>query len=165
MNSSDSSHDGESTASGIGSMGSTDHVNYDDFKSSAPDLKTPAYVGQASEVSWMQRLGRELKKEPGLKEHGREHSVLSSIARPLAGRPDSTLCPEDMDSSVIGNQLDPYGLPIKSTANALVEAYFSTVHPAFPILDQTAFLQQYEMQFASTENDPNKNEVFVGMLL
>ena len=163
-NSSDSDHEGESSASGVGSMGSTDHVNYDDFKNPVPDMKPPAYVGQASEVSWMQRLNRELKKEPKSDELNGNHPALTSVSRPLTGRPDATLWPEDMDSSIIGSQVDPYGLPTKSTADALVKAYFSTVHPAFPILDQVTFLHQYELQFTSHDVDPGDNDVFVALL-
>ena len=145
-------------------MGSTDHVNYDDFKNPVPNMKPPAYVGQASEVSWMQRLNRELRKEPKADELNGNHPALSSVARPLTGRPDATLWPEDMDPSIIGSQVDPYGLPIKATADALMNAYFSTVHPAFPILDQAAFLQQYETQFTPHEVDPEDNDVFVALL-
>lgn len=145
-------------------MGSTDHVNYDDFMSPAPEMQPPAYIGQASEVSWMQKLNKELSREAGSDEHGGKHAALSSAVRPLAGRPESTLWPEDMDSSIIGSQVDPYGLPTKSTADALVKAYFSTVHPTFPMFDQAAFLRRYEVHFSSAETDPCENGVFVALL-
>ena len=156
--SSDNGHDGESTASGVGSMGSTDHVDYDAIQRSRPETKTPSYVGQASEVAWMQRLGRELKKEAG-----KEPWILPSIGGPSSGRQDPPW-PEDMDSSVVGDQLDPFGLPIKSTADALLNTYFKTIHPAFPILDEVSFLRDYELHFASTENDPTKSGISMALL-
>ena len=145
-------------------MGSTGHVNHDEFKSTVPGMKPQAYIGQASEMTWMERLNRELKKEPGADEHDGKHPALFSAARPLAEHPESTLWPEDMDPSIIGSQVDPYGLPTKSTADALVKSYFSTVHPAFPILKQAAFLQRYELHFSSAETDPRENGVFVALL-
>ncbi|KAL8782415.1 MAG: hypothetical protein Q9195_009647 [Heterodermia aff. obscurata] len=159
-NSSDTGEDAESTASGIGSMGSTGHVDYSDFKSPTLDMTTPAYVGQSSEVAWMQRLNREFKGDSRMKAPGHESALLPSDATPLSGHP----WPADMDPSVVGNQLDPYDLPIKSTADALVKAFFSTVHPAFPILDRLHFLQQYEQTNNSMETNPMENGLFVSVL-
>lgn len=156
--SSDSGHDGESMASGVGSMGSTGHVDYDAFQRPRPERKDPAYVGAASEVAWMQRLGRELRSETG-----NEPSILPIIGGPSPGRQDPPW-PEDMDSSVVGDQLDPFGLPIKSTADALVNTYFKTIHPAFPILDEVSFLRDYELHFASIENDPTKSGTSMALL-
>lgn len=155
--SSDNGHDGESIASGVGSMGSTDHVDYDDYSGSGPERKSPAYVGQASEVAWMQRVGRELNKEAI-----NDPLRLSSIGEPL-GRQDP-LWPEDMDSSVIGDQLDPFGLPIKPTADALLNTYFKTIHPAFPILDEASFLRDYELHFSSMKNDPTQSSTSMALL-
>ena len=139
-------------------MGSTDHVDYDAFQRPRPGRKTPSYLGQASEVAWMQRLGRELRKEAG-----NEPWILPSIGGPFPGRQDPPW-PEDMDSSVIGDQLDPFGLPIKSTADALLNTYFKTIHPAFPILDEVTFLRDYELHFASIEKDPTQSGTFMALL-
>lgn len=150
--SSDSGHDGESVASGVGSMGSTDHVDYDHYSLPNPDRGIPAFVGQASEGAWMQRLARELNS-----------SALSSTVEASLGRQDP-LWPEDMDSSVIGDQFDPFGLPIKSTADALLKTYFQTIHPAFPILDEASFLRDYELHFASLNNGSTKRGTSMALL-
>ena len=141
-------------------MGSTGHVDYDDFKSPTLDMTTPAFVGQSSEVAWMQRLNRELKGDSRTKAPGYESALLPSDATPLSGHP----WPADMDSSIVGNQLDPYDLPLKSTADALVKAFFRTVHPTFPILDEALFLQQYEQIATFMETDPMKSGLFVSTL-
>lgn len=158
--SSDTGEDGASTVSGIGSMGSTGHVDYDDFKSPTLDMTTPAYVGQSSEVAWMRRLDQELKLNPRIKAPGYESALLPSDAAPFSGHP----WPADMDSSVVGSQLDPFDLPPKSTADALVKAFFRTVHPTFPILDEARFLQQYEQIPTSMSADPMKNGLFMSIL-
>ena len=160
----DSDHDGGSMASGVGSMGSTDHVNYHDFTSPVPERVTPTYVGQSSEVAWMRRLDTELRKGPGRGAAGKEHSSVPEGSRPLANRQHHETWPEDMDSSVVGDQLDPYDLPIKSTVDELLKAFFTTVHPAFPILDKARFLRQYEQLSALTESDPKQNGIFVALL-
>ena len=145
-------------------MGSTDHVNYDHVELAGPDMEAAAYVGQASEMSWLQRLGRELTKSPEAAEHISAKAVLSEVKNPFARRPDWRPWPKDMDSSVIGTQLDPYSLPIKNTSDELVKAFFRTVQPAFPILNQNAFLQQYEQLFASPDLNAAKNGVFLALL-
>ena len=159
-NSSDASEEGGSTVSGIGSMGSTGHVDYDDFKSPTLDMATPAYVGQSSEVAWMRRLNQELKVNARIKAPGHESALPPSDATPLSGHP----WPADVDSSVVGDQLDPFDLPLKSIADALVKAFFRTVHPTFPILDEARFLQQYEQIPTSMAANPMKNGLFVSIL-
>lgn len=160
---SDDSTGNESMASGIGSMGSTDHVDYTEFESPAPDRNTPAYLGQSSEVAWMKRLNRELGKGPETRSTSNEHTAMPSAARLPSGRLNFEQWPEDMDSFIVGNQLDPYELPIKSTADALVKAFFSVVHPAFPILDKASFLQEYEQLFVSMETDLSKSGIAVAI--
>lgn len=155
---SDSDHDGESTASGVGSMGSTDHVDYDAFQRPRTERKIPSFVGQTSEVAWMHRLGWELGKGAG-----NEPSILPSIGGPPPGQLFPPW-PEDMDSSVVGDRLDPFQLPIKSTADALLNTYFKTIHPAFPILDEVSFLRDYELHFASNESDPTQNATSMALL-
>ena len=141
-------------------MGSTGHVDYDDFKSPTLDMGTPAYAGQSSEVAWMRRLNQELKGHSRMKAPSYESALMPTDATPLSGHP----WPADMDSSVIGNQLDPLSLPLKSTADALVKAFFRTVHPTFPILDEARFLQQYEQITASMEANAMENGLFMSIL-
>ena len=108
----------------------------------------------------MRRLNQELKGNSTMMALGYESTLQPSDATPLSGHP----WPADMDSSVIGNQLDPFSLPLKSTADALVKAFFRTVHPSFPILDEARFLQQYEQISTSVATDSIKTVGFVSIL-
>ena len=50
----------------------------------------------------------------------------------------------DLDLSVVGDQIDPFALPQKKIADVLVRNYFDTVQPTFPILFKELFMVQYE---------------------
>ncbi|KAL1860872.1 hypothetical protein Plec18170_001386 [Paecilomyces lecythidis] len=43
-----------------------------------------------------------------------------------------------------GEKVDAFELPPRETADGLVDIYFSTVHPVFPILSKSGFMTQYE---------------------
>lgn len=151
----------ESRASGVGSMGSTDHTNEEDFTQAESERKSKAFVGQASEIRWMQRLERELAKVPA------SDSARQDLPRPgmsasskgkerLSQSTDNhnpNPYPDDMDTSIIGDQLDPFEMPVRSTADRLVDSYFKTVHPSFPIIDKAYFKVQYGQYFASQDSE------------
>lgn len=42
-----------------------------------------------------------------------------------------------------------FGLPLKDIADRLVDSYFSTVHPLFPIICKPLFITQYETYYTS----------------
>ncbi|KAF8424335.1 fungal-specific transcription factor domain-containing protein [Tirmania nivea] len=50
----------------------------------------------------------------------------------------------DLDLSVVGDQIDPFALPQKNIADELVRNYFDTIQPTFPILFKKLFMAQYE---------------------
>ena len=58
----------------------------------------------------------------------------------------STYHLDDLDLSV-PEQVDDLELPPKSIGDAFVDAYFTTVHPCFPFLSKSRFLQVYEQCF------------------
>lgn len=51
---------------------------------------------------------------------------------------------DDLGLTVVGNQIDSFALPQKSTADELVRNYFDTVQSTFPILLKDLFMVQYE---------------------
>lgn len=152
---------GEDSASGIGSMGSTDRVNEHRFVRNEENTQaTSAFAGQASDTRWLQKLEGELGgSSPESKDQQAQYSAFPSIMGvnpgPSNKKPKSHL--EDMDMSIVGGQLYPFELPLKETADALVRAYFNSVHLSFPILDKTEFMAQYvelynEMDTATYED-------------
>lgn len=159
---------GEEVASGVGSMGSTDNANEEDFRQYGAEKQTEAFIGQASEERWLQRLERELSQsgqsesKPKVNSSTNQGSTLGGHRR--ADKIDSFQYPEDMDTSTIGSQIDPYGLPVKSAADALVHTYFATIHPSFPIIDQAFFSRQFEEYFTMSESETFKDHTFITTL-
>ena len=79
-----------------------------------------------------------------------------------ASRPEEG--PDDMDSPLTGDQVDPYGLPIKSIADTLIDIYFATIHPSFPVLDHNLFLDEYQQYVAGAEPREARYRTFVPIL-
>jgi hypothetical protein len=52
-----------------------------------------------------------------------------------------------MDISLAKSQVDIYAVPEKPIADGLIDAYFATVHPLFPIIHRPSFMSQYELFF------------------
>lgn len=59
--------------------------------------------------------------------------------------------------------MDALLLPSKPTADLLVGAYFTTIHPTFPILSERVFMSQYHAYYGNRE-PPNRNILWVATL-
>lgn len=155
-------HGGESDASGVGSMGSTDHANEEDFAQAEFKGSSRAFVGQSSGEKWVQRLETELSspleedRQPGL----RRSLPKGDKAPNFQDNPH----PGDMDTSVIGNQIDPYEIPLRSTADALINAYFTSCHPSFPMVIEADFRSQYDHYYAAAEPETFSDRIFLATL-
>lgn len=153
---SDSCDDGGgSDISGAGSMGSADHINQDDSMQQRFAHHVEPFKGQSSESKWTEKLNKELLPKP--KAH-------MARARDM----DQGFAPhtysEDMDTAVVGHQIDPFSLPVKSTADSLVNAYFSTIHLSFPLLDKLDFVSQYDQLYSSMDPEGFRNRTFIATL-
>ena len=150
--------DGDSSDPSIaGSMGPTDQVNKDDFLQQNSTHHSTAFAGQSSETKWIERLDQELLPEQGagtLRSRNKNQGI-SQEPQPYA---------EDMDTAVVGSQIDPFSLPVKSTADSLVNAYFSTIHISFPILNKVDFLNQYDRLYSLTEPEGFEQRTFIAKL-
>ena len=158
----------EDAVSGVGSMGSTDNTNEEGFRQYGAEKQAEAFIGQASEEKWLQRLEKELSgsdlSESKPKSYPRTNLAGWMDGHRRADKTDSFQYPEDMDTSALGNQIDPYGLPVKSAADALVRTYFATVHPFFPIIDQASFSHQFDEYFTMSESETFKDRTFITTL-
>jgi len=56
-----------------------------------------------------------------------------------------------MDISLAKPQVDIYAVPEKPIADGLIDAYFATVHPLFPIIHRPSFMSQYELLYHSED--------------
>ncbi|KAL8822312.1 MAG: hypothetical protein Q9191_006951 [Dirinaria sp. TL-2023a] len=164
---------GESVASGVGSMGSTDHVNADNLQHSVSAEGEQPFLGQASDLQWMQKLTTNLTKKPmeSISKFEQRNNQESTQINPTdlhhagldTSKPDEYLY--DIDNSFAEDQIDPYGLPIKPTTDTLIDIYFATIHPSFPVLDQNVFLDEYSQYVASVEpRTESRFRIFVPVL-
>ena len=78
--------------------------------------------------------------------------------------PKSQPYAEDMDAAVVGHQIDPFSLPVKATADALVNAYFSTIHTSFPILHKMEFMNQYDQLYNIMDPEGLEQRTFLAKL-
>lgn len=135
-------------------MGSTDHINEASFVTAPDDGRIDAFLGQTATDNWVDRLDRTLKfsdtdKDTGLDYLSANHKIRS---QKYSGIPANTirggLQDPEAGVNVFADNLDPYGIPPKASADSFVGIYFSTVHPCFPILSRAQFLRIYEEYYA-----------------
>lgn len=143
-----------SEISGVGSMGDTDQVDHDNYNKALPENRTGAYLGQVSDMAWTQRLKSELGQDP----KGQ-------------GRPQVRKGPEidgdfgpSTDMSTVGDQVDPFQMPVKTTADMLFDVYFATVHPSFPIINKAEFTSKYNKLFNCMDNESFSDLIFLATL-
>lgn len=125
--------------SGVGSMGSTGHVNEEDFAQVEHTGLPQAFIGQSSEDKWVQRLEEELS------DVDRDWALPQArlAVKDKNSNFGANLNPGEMDASIVGSQTDPCGIPLKSTADALINTYFTSIHPSFPIINEIDFRNEY----------------------
>ncbi|KAI9893392.1 MAG: hypothetical protein M1814_006689 [Vezdaea aestivalis] len=156
-NESAESLDGEYfTSARVGSIGSADHVS-EDFDRDDRARATGHYNKQ-SEVAWIQRAEQQLNKSssteasvrqddaskgPQARERRRSSSKEPTRNKSRGKTTDVAYHLDDLDTSVL-QEIDEFVLPIRETADALVNVYFTTVHSAFPMLLKPVFIGQYQ---------------------
>ncbi|KAL8637048.1 MAG: hypothetical protein Q9228_005639, partial [Teloschistes exilis] len=156
---------GESDASGVGSMGSTDHLNEDFFACESGPGRIDSFLGQAATDNWVRRLKDSLEISTADEASGLEPQSAVNPIRPRSqGDPGRPNVPE-MDgprhrASMFVDHPNPYQLPPKLNADTFVNAYFTTVHPTFPILSRAQFLQNYEHLYSSADPDKASSSAF-----
>ncbi|KAL1963631.1 hypothetical protein VTN77DRAFT_7952 [Rasamsonia byssochlamydoides] len=67
------------------------------------------------------------------------------------------------DFGVFGENVDAFQLPPRQTADALVNSYFSTVHPFFPVLSWHDFIAHYQSYF-ETRHPPGSSIHWIATL-
>ena len=138
-------------------MGVTDCVNKDDLVQHRFTNNAPAFAGNSSETKWTEKLNQEL-----LPKQEARTSKTQDRYKDFSQKPQSY--GEDTDSAVVGHQIDPFSLPIKSTADSLVNAYFSTIHTSFPILNKIPFMNQYDQLYSTKDPEGLEQRTFLAKL-
>jgi hypothetical protein len=106
-------------------------------------LHAMGFVGELSERSWLYKLKRDLDqgKATAVGENAKRSS-LSSV----------NYFQDDSEFPFL-EAVDLSGRPPQHIADQLIDCYFQTVHPAFPVIERTIFLRQYQ-SFYSKSNVP-----------
>ncbi|KAL4959560.1 transcription factor domain-containing protein [Aspergillus stella-maris] len=110
-------------------------------------LQAIGFMGGPSEMSWINELYQVLEKDtPFLdNEVSNKSQSLTSVCYFL-----------DDEELLLDPNIDPYGRPPRHIADKLLDCYFFTVHPSFPIIAKIPFMQQYEMYYTRTDIQPTK---------
>ena len=141
-------------------MGSTDQVNQDNFEQGG------AFVGQASGDKWIRKLTKELGQEgphANIRAQYNDHGYMQGTRHGAASQNPSPFR-EDMDTSIVGHQIDPFSLPIKMTADALVSSFFATIHLSLPMINKEDFLFQYEHVWSAHDLTTYQDRTFLSIL-
>lgn len=170
--------DGESLVlADVASTGSVDHIVEEIDTENAP-YRT-GYIGKTSEISWIQRVARQLATEaqnnspgegiatPQTSSYSHYSTKFSSMYNSIVDDEYQFETPayhlDDINLSTAGTHIDPFLLPDKVVADELVNVFFSTIHPTFPLLQQKSFMEQYET-FFSMWFPPNNSKRWLAML-
>ncbi|KAL4958241.1 fungal-specific transcription factor domain-containing protein [Aspergillus filifer] len=140
--------DAASLPSSIGSLDAIDRVDEDLNRS--PHSRATGYMGKNSEVTWLQRLGREAAQracnQPGTAEYQPDHQfAIHSVNYHL----------DDIDITPPG-PVHLYWMPARNIADQLFEDYLDTVHPIFPIISRPLFTAQYRNFFDNSARPGDK---------
>ncbi|KAJ9481318.1 hypothetical protein VN97_g12167 [Penicillium thymicola] len=114
-------------------------------------VQATGFVGEHSEMAWLYRLKRDL-----------DHKNLKAI-KETTERPSifSVNYFQDDSEILFLDDIDLACRPPQQIANRLVETYFHVVHPTFPIIGKTIFLNQYRSFYANPNVRPGKRWIIV----
>ncbi len=123
----------------VGSPGSLDVINEDTNRDE--HTRAAGFMGKSSAVTWVQRA-----KKAATHDLEDERRVRRSTGTAANGSfTDSTYHAEPGDIlTVDANEVNALEWPPPTVARALVDSYFDTVHPSFPILSRNDFYKKFK---------------------
>ncbi|KAL8687632.1 MAG: hypothetical protein Q9218_006251 [Villophora microphyllina] len=150
----------------VGSTESLDRLD-EDLNRSAISRAT-GYFGKNSEISWIEQVRRQEESSNDSDEEGGNLQMAfdsgmdgfqpdsAKEAKNIPRLSESTYHCDHMPLELPQN-VQPYQLPPRTTADALVTCYLEVVHPAFPILGRITFLKQYRMFYNNANLRPGNS--------
>jgi hypothetical protein len=116
-------------------------------------VRAIGFVGEHSELAWLYKLKRDLDCEG---------------STPVGDIPDRATVPisslnyfQDVDEISSLDHAELSKRPPRHIADHLVDLYFQTVHPAFPIIGKGLFLGQYQSFYTNPNVRPGKRWISV----
>ncbi|KAL8998725.1 MAG: hypothetical protein Q9169_002280 [Polycauliona sp. 2 TL-2023] len=160
---------GEDDTSNVGSMGSTDHLNEETFAGDTGNERIHSFLGQTASDTWVERIKHNLKISDADEPKGGHDTAGGYSPRSrqeqIPGTATGSKSTSSIKASMLHEHVEPFELPTRATADALVAAYFAAVHPVFPIVSRSQFLGIYETFFASADGGGSwSTSMFVPML-
>lgn len=144
----------------VGSTGSLDHIRQEPNRSGS--IYPMGYMGKNSEVAWIQRVAQQFShSETSARSVNGDSAHLVNDDDYQFETPTYHL--DDVSVSIGGGQIDPFYLPQKETADELLNAFFTTVYPTFPIVLKKLFMEQYDTFFRYF-SPPEKSRRWLSML-
>ena len=148
--------DGETQVSArVGSNKSLDQI-HEDYNLSAATRAT-GFVGKTSELTWMQKLKRQTTFDSDNSEDEKATFTAGDGVDSTSSHQDqfwSALIPVNESTYhcddltiLFPEQVDQHSVPSRQIADSLFHVYLDTVHPAFPIIGKTNFINQYQRFF------------------
>lgn len=104
------------------------------------------FVGEHSDMAWLYRLKRELEQD---------RMVSLSYDADTVSISSVNYFQDDSDFSVL-EDTDLLWRPPQAIADQLVDRYFQSVHPAFPVIGKSVFLGQYRSFYSNPNVRPGK---------
>ncbi|KAJ5635715.1 uncharacterized protein N7484_009028 [Penicillium longicatenatum] len=136
-----------SSSASVGSLNEVDTLTEDPNRNE--ETRATGYIGKGSEIAWMQRLDIETSNL-----NRGWHQQVSPLEDTL------TRMSYHLDNLQIAEPLpiagDARALPPKSWAAQLLNIYFESVGPTFPLIDQQLFISQFNSAFTDATPQPTQ---------
>ncbi|MCJ1285387.1 hypothetical protein MMC26_004727 [Xylographa opegraphella] len=149
--------DGEDEVSaGVGSTGSLDRINEDFNRSDS--ARATGFMGKISEVTWLHRMKDQLDSNspPGDDQNRTMVDGSQNSATINDGIANSSYHCDDLEL-LSADQVEPFELPPRQTAEFLLSTYLESVHPSFPIIGKLNFSNQVHNFFDNDQSRPGKH--------
>ncbi|KAL5043086.1 hypothetical protein BDW71DRAFT_130046 [Aspergillus fruticulosus] len=131
-----------SSSYSVGSLDEVDTLTEDPNRTE--ESRAAGYIGKESEIAWMQKLETEARKLVRGQEAVTEESIASMSYH------------VDNHSITDPPPVDPRLLPPRPWAARLVDIFFGSIAPSFPLLNRTLFMSQFEAAFSGSAQPTSK---------
>ncbi|OXV07842.1 hypothetical protein Egran_04395 [Elaphomyces granulatus] len=144
----------------IASLGEADRVEEDFNRDEA--ARATGFIGKSSEISWLQKLSKDLHLESYVPLDTRPNGVETGPSSPPLTPKTDGLCDTTISSlnyyidnvDIALPKVDSYELPSRDVANRLFNTYLTSVHPSFPIIGTSTFISQFQLFFSQPSVKP-----------
>lgn len=110
-------------------------------------MQAIGYIGGPSETSWINELYQVLEKD----------APFLDTEAPNKAQPLTSVCYFlDDEELVLDASVGLHCRPPRHIADKMLDCYFFTVHPSFPIIAKIPFIQQYDMYYKRCDLRPTK---------